>query len=161
MFSDLPLKLPPPKVTSVLSRSTSTLPLRELDVDAAVLERRAQGTRPLSPVPGTGQWLGGWHPTAVAPWEGTSPCPSVDSPAPARCCPRRRVTPPRGPSPLGRVTLPSPGSGPQRLPAPEPRWDKTRPPVQEPRTSGVISPGPHGVAGRQRQRQLRERCVRL
>lgn len=60
-----------------------------------------------------------------------------------------------------RVTLPTPGSGPQRLPVPEPRWDKSRQPAQEPRTSGAVSPGPHGAACRQRQRQLRERCVRL
>lgn len=60
-----------------------------------------------------------------------------------------------------RVTLPTPGFRPQRLPVPKPSWDKSRQPVQEPRTSGAVSPGPHGAAGRQRQRQLRERCVLL
>lgn len=44
---------------------------------------------------------------------------------------------------------------------PKPRWDKSRQPAQEPQTSGAVSPGPHGAAGRQRQWQLRERCVGL
>lgn len=89
------------------------------------------------------------------------------APAP-ELIPQRPVLPkPQGDSsprtlPSGaRVTLPTPGFGPQRFPVLEPHWDKSRPPAQEPRTSGAVSPGPHGAAGRQHQWQLRERCVRL
>lgn len=132
----------------------------ELDVGAGVRKGGPGGPAPsLLPLARAGDSVAGTQ-LRSHPRRARAPASVLIAPR-ARCCPRLRVTPPRGPSPLGRVTLPTPGSGPQRLPAPEPSWDKSRPPAQEPRTSGAVSPGPHGVAGRQCQRQLRERCVRL